>query len=113
MRRAARWRLLGVLLLVATAARGEPPPVEDAEMNFVFSPPPAPWVRSPTAQGDRIRLKFADVQHRIGLTLAADDTGAPADVTDEEVLARALEKFGGSRNGVEIVTLSTKERTIG
>jgi tetratricopeptide (TPR) repeat protein len=111
MRRAA-WRLfLFSVALASTAARSEVAPIEDAALNFVFFPPPAPWVQMRIEPGDRRRLLFADPTRRMSLTLVADDTGAPADVTDEEVLARALDRFG-TKPGSGIVMLSSRERTI-
>jgi hypothetical protein len=42
----------------------------------------------------------------------ARDTGAPVDLRDEEALARALEGFGATQEGVETRWIGRKERTI-
>jgi len=99
-------------LFACAAMPGTAAPLEDAEGNFRFDPPPAPWVRARPRPDDRARFVFIEQQSlMMRLRIVADDTGAPADVSDEELLANALDRFINPRS-MNTRVIATRDRII-
>ncbi len=87
--------------------------LEDREMNIAFTEPGSEWVEVPIEGESTARLRgFRRADPAMMLVLQGGDSGAPADVTDDQIRALAFEYTAAELGGAQMHEIIRSPRSI-